>query len=365
MRILFITRCYPPVIGGMEKVSFELTSHLTDLTSTDLIANRRGKRNLLLFLPYALFRAVYLIKLHSIDIVHLSDALLAPLGAIIKKVCRIPVVSTVHGLDVTYNSKLYQWIIPASLKKLDQLVCISSYTCSQCLERGILSAKCRVVPNGINPDEFYLEEAEAAKKLQTRLKIELSGKRLLLSVGHLVARKGFSWFIREVMPELPPETVYLIIGGYGNASCGNELEAYSQLVKELKLKNRVFLLGKVSHEILSLAYNCADLLVMPNIEVQGDMEGFGIVAVEAASCGLPVVGANLEGIPDGVVEGKTGFLVEPGNVQGFVHAILTYQGNREFKQKVREYAIEHFDWDRIASCYLQLFQELTSDAREA
>jgi glycosyltransferase involved in cell wall biosynthesis len=341
----------------MEKVSYEITSHLANLAQTYLIANRKGKKNLPFFLPYALFRALFLIKKHSIDIVHLSDGMLAPVGSIIKSVCRIPVVSTIHGLDVTYHPRLYQRVVPASLNKLDRLICISHHTKSECLNRGI--EKCEVIPNGINPDEFYSSIPGAKEKLQAQIKIDLAGKRLLLSVGHLVARKGFPWFIREIIPKLGRDTVYLIIGGYGNASKGNEIQVYSRLIKELQLERQVYLLGNVSSEILKLAYNSADLLIMPNVRVENDMEGFGIVALEASSCGLPVVASNLEGIKDAVINNENGFLVEPKDAAGYLQKILDYKEDVEFKRKVREYTTQNFCWDKIAAKYLEIFQSLT------
>jgi len=341
----------------MEKVSYELTSHLSNLADTYLIANRKGKKNLPLFLPYALVKGLFQIKNHSIDLVHLSDGLLAPLGVIIKSVCRIPVVSTIHGLDVTYPPKLYQQIIPASLKKLDKLICISRHTKSECTKRGILN--CEVIPNGVNPDEFFLDDPHAREKLQSQLNMDLAGRRLLLSVGHLVARKGVPWFIREVMPNLDKNTVYLIIGGYGNASKGDEKQVYSQLVKELNLEKQVFLLGDVSGDILKLAYNSADLLVMPNVAVPDDMEGFGIVALEAATCGLPVVASDLEGIKDAVQDGENGFLVQSKDAAGFIQKILNYEKDVQFRKKVRKYTINRFSWDKIASDYLGLFHTLS------
>jgi glycosyltransferase involved in cell wall biosynthesis len=344
----------------MEKVSHELTNHLAALTDTCLIANRKGKKNLPLFLPYALFRALFLIKAKSIEIVHLGDALLAPLGVIIKSIYRLPVVSTVHGLDVTYPNRLYQLVVPACLKKLDKLICVSRHTMGECRKRGIPDTKCIVIPNGINPDEFYLAQPGSREKLQAVLKIDLADKLLLLSVGHLVARKGIPWFIRAVMPHLSRDTVYLIIGGHGNASRGNEKEVYARLIKDLKLEKQVFLLGEVSAEILRLAYNSADLLIMPNIKVPGDTEGLGMVALEAASCGLPVLASDLEGIKDAVKDGITGFLIEPYNAEGYIQKISSYRKQPHLRQRIRECTVGDFSWDRIALRYLKVFQTVVS-----
>ncbi|MBI5788578.1 MAG: glycosyltransferase family 4 protein [Candidatus Schekmanbacteria bacterium] len=358
MKVLCITRCYPPVIGGMEKVSFELTSRMANLTTTHVIANRRGKKFLPLFLPYALFKAVILIKTQGIDIVHLGDGALAPLGTFIKRFCRIPVVATVHGLDVTYSAKRYQALIPRHLGNLDKLICISRYTMEECVNREISAEKCTVITNGVNPDEFYFPDPESRVKLQDVLKTNLTGKFILLSVGHLVARKGVSWFIQSVMPKLEEDYVYLVIGGYGNASKGDEKTAYNQLAKGYGVRHRVFLLGHVPDEILRLAYNSADLLIMPNVMISGDMEGFGVVALEAASCNLPVIASDLEGIKDAVKDEVTGLLVEPYDVQDFLEKIYAHKRHAAIRAQARDYVLENYAWDRIAARYYELFEEI-------
>jgi phosphatidylinositol alpha-1,6-mannosyltransferase len=99
-----------------------------------------------------------------------------------------------------------------------------------------------------------------------------------------------------------------------------------------------------------LAYNTADLLVMPNIPVPGDAEGFGLVALEAASAGLPVVASDLEGIPDAVVQNDTGILVPPGNASAWVSTLTNLLGNQSARHRIRERAPdvvrERFSWDQ-------------------
>src|SRR3989344_9530578 len=103
-RVLFITRAYPPVVGGMEKLSYEVTTGVSKLTESFIIANRKGKKNLPFFLPYAFFKALYIIKRNKVDVIHLSDAMLSPLGVMIKYLTGKKVVTTAHALDVTYNN---------------------------------------------------------------------------------------------------------------------------------------------------------------------------------------------------------------------------------------------------------------------
>ncbi len=357
MKVLFITRCYPPIIGGMEKVSYELTTHMSSLVEAHIIANRRGKGYLPLFLPYALVRAVYLIKRHKIQLLHLSDGFMSLLGVGIKLFCRIPIVVTTHGLDVTYQHQLYKWLIPKCIQKMDKIICISRHTREECLRRGVKPERCGFIPNGVNGQEFMLDEPDLRLELARLLGVELTGKRILLSVGHLVKRKGFQWFIESVMPELAEDTIYVIIGGYGNASAGNEKEAYNSLIHKLGLQQRVFLLGEVSLRTLKVAYNTADLLIMPNIKVNNDIEGFGIVILEGGSCGLPAIASDLEGIRDAVSQGQNGFLVPAGDAAGYIKQIEAYQPTGEFNRRVRDFTLKRFEWSKIARQYLDVFQE--------
>ncbi len=90
---------------------------------------------------------------------------------------------------------------------------------------------------------------------------------------------------------------------------------------------------------------------MPNILVKGDMEGFGIVAIEASSCGLPVIASNLEGIKDAVINGKTGWLVQPYNSKEFIRKI---ESKPISIKTVRSTTINKFNWDKIALNYLEV-----------
>ncbi len=361
MRVLFITRSYPPQVGGMEKVSYELTGHISRLVTTHIIANRRGRKFLPFFMPYALFRALYLIVRYKIQVIHLSDGFMSIIGAAIKFFYKIPIAVTVHGLDVIYPNPLYQRLIPKCLAKLDKVICISRHTMDECIKRGIEPNQCAVIPNGVNRDEFILYEKKLPLELEKSLGISLTDKKILISVGHLVRRKGIFWFIKSVMPHLDKDVIFLAVGGYGNASSGNEKDKYSSLIKRLGLSGRVFLLGEVSSRILKVAYNCADLFIMPNIKINGDMEGFGIVLLEAASCGLPVIASDLEGIKDAVYDNQNGYLVESGNPDAYIKCISNYlSGKKIDRKKVRDFTMSKFEWRNIAKRYYQVFDELVN-----
>ena len=102
MKILFISRAYPPAIGGIEKQNHELAKALSNICKLDVIANTRGKRFLPLFLPYATLRA--LVTAHRYDVVLLGDGVLGITGWLLKLFTKKPVVCIIHGLDITYKN---------------------------------------------------------------------------------------------------------------------------------------------------------------------------------------------------------------------------------------------------------------------
>ena len=121
-----------------------------------------------------------------------------------------------------------------------------------------------------------------------------------------------------------------------------------KIVDRCNLQGRVLLLGEVSDEDRKLIYNASDIFIMPNITVPGDVEGFGIVALEAGSCGLPVVASNIQGLRDAVINGKTGYLVGEGDVEGFVSRITDMSLE---KDQIREIVNSTFDCAKIYKDY--------------
>ncbi len=345
MKILFLTRKYPPSVGGMENQSYNLIKHFKKINKdTFVVANKYGNKFLPIFIPYSFFKSLHLIKKNKITHLHLGDGLLALEGYLIKKLTNIKTAITIHGLDITYKNKVYQKFIPKYVNKLDKIICVSNFTKNECLKRNIISKKCVVIPNGINPDQFIIKKSkrELRNKLAEKLNLNLEDKKILLSVGRLIKRKGIGWFVADVVPNLEDRFLYLVCGD------GPERIDIKNFVIKNELVNKVTLLGKVDFETLKLLYNCADFFIMPNIKVDGDIEGFGIVALEAASCGVPVVASNIDGIKDAVYEGKTGLLINERDINSFLRVLKSKSLN---KQKVICTIKNNFNWKDIAKKY--------------
>ncbi len=364
MKILYLTRKYPPIKGGMEKINFYLSLHLGKLANLELISWDKSQKWLPFFLCYFLVKSCYILLAKKIDIIHLGDGLLSPLGLILKKLFHVPVAVTIHGLDITWRFWPYQILVPWCLARLDRIICRSAYTGKECLQRGIPEEKVVIISGGIEVGGFYLgeEKGEIRQILSKQLKIDLQDKEILLSVGRLVQRKGFYWFADKVFPEVlgrRKNSIYLIVG---------EGQLRSRIQKDIEkngLIGRIFLLGEVKDRTLKMLYNASDLLIMPNIPVEGDIEGLGFVALEANSAALPVVASRLEGIRDAVEDGKNGFLIEPYDIQGFINVIITLLEDDRAKGKIgrsaREYVLENCSCEKITGKYYQEFKKMIRD----
>jgi glycosyltransferase involved in cell wall biosynthesis len=363
INILFVTRKFPPSVGGMQKVAFDLYKSLSEISHVELISYGGPQILLPFVLIYLSVRSFFVLLFENIDVIYLQDGLLSPLGCILK-IFGKPTVVTVHGLDITYQNAIYKTIIPKCMKRLDKIICISEATKNECLKRGIPEGKIEIIPNGINPDEYY-SPAISKKDLKNKIRAEkdikidsLENKNLLLTVGRLVERKGVHWFVDNVMPGLVEEDsdiIYLVAGA------GPYRNIIREYIEMHNLHRNVFLLGRVSNELLKYLYNASDIMVMPNISVEGDMEGFGIVALEASSCGTPVVASDLEGIRDAIKNERNGILVIPEDYMKFKFEIYEILSNKNLKEKMenraRKLITDTFRQDIIASHYLAKFKD--------
>jgi len=350
-RILFITRNYPPKVGGLETYSYNLIKEFQTHESAHKITLSKSIKHLIWFFPYSFFRALYLIRKYSIQSVHLCDGLLALLGVLLKHLTGVKVTLTIHGLDITYKNQFYQSLIPWCIARLDGVVCVSHSTRDECVRRIIPCPNCTVIPNGIRPDQLYLQQSknELSRKLENLVGISIKNKKVLFTIGHLVKRKGVAWFVENVMPRLEGSCLYVVAGE------GHERGTIQEIVDRYKLQGSVLLLGEVSDEDRKFIYNASDIFIMSNITVPGDVEGFGIVVLEAGSCGLPVVASNIQGLRDAVINGKTGYLVEEGDVEGFVDRITEMNLD---KDQIREIVNSTFDWAKIYKRYRNILAEL-------
>ena len=347
MKALFISRAYPPVTGGIENHNWAVSQWLPREVELHTLANRRGKRALPWFLPWAILRA--LATAHRYDAVLLGDGVLAVVGWCLKRLRpRLRVVCVVHGLDLSWRARWYQQLwVRCFLPALDGLVAVSSATRALAMEKGLVASKISVIPNGLDPDAFAGRADRPA--LAARLGRSLDGTTVLLTTGRLVQRKGAAWFIREVLPGLPTSVLYVLAGA------GPDEPAIRAAIAAGGLDARVVLLGRVDDDTRTLLLHTADVFIQPNVPVAGDMEGFGIAVLEAGICGRPVLAAALEGLLDAIVDGRNGRLVPPRDAQAWQQAIRGLLADpaaaRALGERAARHVREHHHWAAIARRY--------------
>jgi phosphatidylinositol alpha-1,6-mannosyltransferase len=346
-RFLFITRNYPPKVGGLEAYSYHLIKEFEKNHTVFKIVLTRSIIHLFWFLPFSLLLALFLTWKHRIGHIHLCDGVLAPVGVLLKFFSGARLSTSIHGLDITYRNPFYQLLIPWCVAHLDKIICVSHATLQECRQRGVPIRKCTVIPNGIDPDEIYRPDSknDLRGKLEKRIGVSLQDKTVLVTVGRLVKRKGVGWFVSQVLPRLDTSYCYLVVGN------GPEYKHLKELCASPELDGRVFLQGEVTRDDRNLIFNAADIFVMPNITVSGDMEGFGIVAIEAGSCGLPVIAAKTQGVCDAVLDGKTGVFVAEKDVVGFLSAINNMDLNNT---EIRSIVKATFSWPHIYQRYFDV-----------
>ena len=300
----------------------------------------------------------------SVDAVLFSSMVTASLTAITKKKLNgagIKTAAIVHGQDVTIPFAPYQRFVPRVFNSIDAILPVSRATGEQCIERGLLPVKMHIVPNGVNLERFepLRDRSEMRKELLLKMDPDHAlpeNALLLCSVGRQVKRKGFTWFIEHVLPQLP-ETIH-----YWLAGDGPETELIRQTAHNSGVSGRIRLLGRISDEELALLYRGADLFMMPNIPVPGTMEGFGVVLLESGLNGMPAIAARLEGIQDVIKEGENGHFVESGDTEGFKKAILRYYHDRDslkyLSHNAATYTRNTFSWQAVAHSYVRVLKSI-------
>ncbi|TSC72441.1 MAG: glycosyl transferase family protein [Parcubacteria group bacterium Gr01-1014_38] len=334
----------------MENLSAEFVAAVSRKTRTRLIANRHGKKALPWFLPWAAFQMTRMAP--QADVIHLGDPLLTLL-LLARLGLQKPVTVTVHGLDVLYPSPLYQALLRRSFPRVSLAFCISHFVEQRVRER-FPAVKTTVLSPGQRGSCAVPGATRAG--LARALERSIPTGPLLLAIARLVRRKGLAWFVERVLPQVP-SAMLLIIGD------GPERQRIAESARRAGVPERVLLAGTVPRETLNMAYTVSDLLVMPNIPVPGDAEGFGLVALEAASAGLPVIAADLEGIPDAVIPNETGILVPPQDATAWVAALTRLLRDSMTRQQLANRAPkairERFSWEQRGDVILETFTRLS------
>lgn len=252
-----------------------------------------------------------------------------------------PLVVTFHGyaIDKTlhpYSSVLQKihgctdlrWLYEAAVKKATVITAVSQFTADLAQRDLKIKKQIKIIYNGVDEQQFIPKKRHVGKEIK------------VLFSGNLTRRKGAHWLL-PIIQRLDEHVVIYYTAG---------LREKGELVAHSRLRP----LGRITHENMPDLYRDMDILLFPTVR-----EGFGLAAVEAMACGLPVVATDSSALPEVVTHGQGGLLCPLGDVDAFANAVQTLADNLQLRQQMGEFnrtsVEEKFTLARMISKYHHLF----------
>lgn len=336
-RAMLVTRNFPPLLGGMEKVNQHLLAALQPAWRTVLcgpagcIAYASSQtevkesrvRPLPVFLAATLWHAIRMARHRKPKWIIAGSGLTAPIVWLAARCSGGGAVVYLHGLDIVAPSFVYQWLWLPFIRRCDIALVNSANTARLAASRGVAADKLHVLHPGTD-----LPLLNTAMAHNFRERHGFGQRPLMLSVGRLTGRKGLAEFVAKALPAIVakhPDAMLVIIGDEASDAlrvrAGSERERILSAARTAGLEQNLHFLGRCDDVTVSAAYQSADVHVFPVLELPGDVEGFGMVALESAAHGLPTVAFAVGGVPDAVQDGHTGTLIEPGKYAALATAV--------------------------------------------
>lgn len=362
MKHLLVTNDYPPKIGGIQSLLWEwwrrlppdrfavLTSPYDGAAEFDAGEPYRIERTPEPFLlphPWMVKRINDLADDVGAELVVLDPAV--PLG-LVGPSLKLPYDLVLHGAEVTVPGRLplSKQALGYTLGRARHVIAAGGYPAAEAERAAGRELPTTIVPCGVDPDRFRVLDPTARRAARERLGIPVDAE-LIVGISRLVPRKGFDTAIRAVarLSRRRPDALLVIAGS------GREEDRLRRLASELDAP--VHFAGRVPHDDLPDLYACADVFTMLCRNRWGglEQEGFGIVFIEAASCGVPQVAGDSGGAAEAVAHGETGLVIDdPEDVQAVADAYERLLADDELRASMgvrsRERVESEFAYDVLA-----------------
>ena len=317
----------------------------------------RDKARILLPTPGVAYCVSALIKDRGIKTAFFGAA--APLGLlapVLRRAGVMKIIALTHGHEVWWSKVWpFTWAMKSIARNVDHLTYLGEFTrqaISQTINSSAQSAMVKIAP-GIDTEHFAPTDSS-----ELTSELGLTDKKVIVSVGRLVHRKGQDVLI-EAMPHLLKEIpdAHLVLIGEG------PYRGYLETrVKNLGIDSKVTFIGRITYVDLPRYICLGEVFVMPSrSRLAGlEVEGLGIVYLEASACGLPVIAGNSGGAPDAVVQGVTGLVVNGKDQQAVATSIATLlndqENAREMGRKGREWVVEQWRWEIWSEKFRELLK---------
>jgi D-inositol-3-phosphate glycosyltransferase len=301
------------------------------------------------------------------DLIHAHYWLSGSAGRAVKRAWDVPLVASFHTLGKVKNQADLDDPEPPRrlggehevVREADLILAPTPAEAAHLVHLyGARPERIRVVPPGVDLERFRprpLRDARAA--------LGLGGRRVILFVGRLQRLKGPDVAVRAFAeaarqrPDLLDDTVLVLVGGpSGPGDPMAEMGRLRRLAGRVGVEDRIRFVEPVPHDELPSLYAAADVLLVPSRS-----ESFGLVALEAQACGVPVLASAVGGLPYVVEDGETGFLLPPGDHAAFADRLVRLLGHPGFRARLSGNARRHasrFSWDRTAGLVHSVYGEL-------
>lgn len=375
-RILLVTRNFPPLLGGMERLNQHLLQELEQEYTVYLVGPRGATEHVshpkqvricpptpaYAFLACAVVQAVRLVKRYRPGLIIAGSGVNALPAWLAARASGTAWIVYLHGLDLVVDNIAYQRIFLPIIRRADAWLVNSHATAQLAVTAGLDANRLHILHPGVAIPETLPTDEEV---LAWREKHDLGNHPLLLSVGRLTRRKGLREFILQALPEIlaaHPEALLVMVGEEPHAaltSAAVGLEALREASRQTGTEESLKILGKLSDEELGLAYRAASVLVFPILDIPGDVEGFGMVAIEAAAHGLPTVAFAVGGVTDAISDGNSGNLIPPSDYSGMAKRVIEYlRGKSNAPVMTCRVFAASFSWSRFGVTLRQFCQKL-------
>ena len=296
-------------------------------------------------------------KYHDLDILHVHYAIPHATSAYIAKQILAPtkdikVITTLHGTDVTLVGlePSFLPLVKFSIEQSDYVTSVSRFLQMKTYTMYNVQKEIQVIPNFVDTKRFVRRE-----DCEYRNRIAPGGEKILVHVSNFRQVKRVPDVIRvfDIVKRTIPSKLVLV----GDGPDRSESE---RLARELNIYDDIKFLGKQT--LLPEILSASDLMLMPS-----QSESFGLSALEAMSCSVPVVASSIGGLPELVLHGETGYIAEIGDVQRMAKYALELLSDERrwdlFSKNARKRAVEKFDVDTIVPLYEKLYQEALAESK--
>ncbi len=304
--------------------------------------------------PYALALATKLVELvetYHIELIHahyaVPHAASAYLAKNILNAQRIKTITTLHGTDITLvgADQSFHRVIKFTIEKSDGVTAVSNYLKRRTIEEFNIQRDIRVIYNFVDTTRSTPNKNICGKEVYAP-----HGEKILMHASNFRPVKRISDTVRifaRIQEQIPSKLI--LIGD------GPERLFIQQLVKELKLTDHVYFLGAQDH--MEPIFFCADLFLLPS-----EQESFGLTALEAMACSVPVIGTEIGGLPEVITHGESGFLFPVGDIGNMSDKAIALLNDPEthklFKTLARKRATKHFNANQIIPQYEAYYEEV-------